>query len=182
MNGWLAFSLSLPSFPSLFHLLGWVWRGVNRGERIHSFPLLRPTGERGEERRDERANESEGRGWRDEAYLFSIASFPSLPRPGGLMKSLTPAHHSLSMEMRTWPNDSRVFTARTKVTKGRDKRPFPFSSIPFASHVLVHSLFARYLSNIDEALSTQNHVKNSEGGRSYLRLGVSLTSLHLPGF
>ena len=30
--------------------------------------------------------------------------------------------------------------------------------------------------------STQNHVKNLEGGRSYFWLGSSLTNLHLPGF
>ena len=30
--------------------------------------------------------------------------------------------------------------------------------------------------------STQNHVKKIEGGRSYLRLRLSLTNLHLPGF
>ena len=29
--------------------------------------------------------------------------------------------------------------------------------------------------------STQNHVKNEEGGRSYLWLGLSLTNFHLPG-
>ena len=36
--------------------------------------------------------------------------------------------------------------------------------------------------NLVQKWSTQNHIKNLEGGRNYFWLGLPLTNLHLPGF
>ena len=88
------------------------------------------------------------------------------------------------------PLISRTFSAalgRDRIDESSSRHPSTKdlrSGFPGRNHGTL-ACHPRHLSHNQNPVlkwSTQNHVKNSEGGRSYFWLGLSLANLHLPGF